>query len=420
MSTVATGGEHASPTIPRLVLTVFLPFAGGYFLSYLYRSVNAVIAPNLTAELGLTPAGLGLLTSAYFFSFALMQLPLGILMDRFGPRRVQAAFLLFAAAGAAVFGTGRSEEALLAGRALIGVGVAGGLMTSFKAIVLWFPAHRWPLINGCFMAMGGLGALAATQPIEWVLQWTDWRGLFLILGAMTLAAAAIIFLTVPEKPAAAHRPPRLAVQIAALKTIYRDRLFWCIAPCCVASLSSTMAIQGLWAGPWLKDIAHLGRPEIAQHLFALSAAMSAGFALNGAVADALSRYGISLHRTMAGGVALLLAVQVLLVMQVDPAGYWVWALFGLTANITALCYPILNRHFPIEYAGRANTALNLLAFGMAFVMQYALGALIGLFAPDAAGKYPPVAYAVAFGVALAFQFVTFLWLVLGAKRSGLA
>ncbi|MCW5731821.1 MAG: MFS transporter [Alphaproteobacteria bacterium] len=394
----------------RIVLTVFLPFAGGYFLSYLFRSVNAIIAPDLTRELGLSPADLGLLTSAYFLSFACMQLPLGIAMDRFGPRRVQACFLLSAALGALVFGLGQDKLTLLAGRALIGIGVAGGLMTSFKAIVLWFPASRWPLVNGCFMAMGGLGALSATQPVEWALGLTDWRGIFFVLAAITLAVALTIFLVVPEKPASG-RPVPLREQIASLRMIYRDPLFWCIAPCGIFSMASTMAIQGLWAGPWLADVAALPRADVARHLLVLTAAMTAGFVLTGALADFLARRGFGIYRTMSLGVVLILSVQLLLVLQVAPGAYWVWALFGLTANVTVLCYPILSRHFPTEYAGRANSALNLPVFAAAFALQYAIGGIIGLWPTTAGGGQPPIAYAAAFALPLALQFASFLWMI---------
>src|SRR5512134_357876 len=118
---------------PVVCLRIFIPFALGYFLSYLYRTVNAVLAPDLVRDLGLDPAGLGLLTSAYFFAFALAQLPIGILLDRYGPRRVEACLLLFAAAGALLFARATSLPELLLGRGLIGLGVAACLMAAFKA-----------------------------------------------------------------------------------------------------------------------------------------------------------------------------------------------------------------------------------------------------------------------------------------------
>ena len=145
---------------------VFVPFAIGYFLSYLMRVVNAVIAPDLVRDLGLTAADLGLLTSANFLAFAVAQLPLGILLDRFGPRRTEAVLLLFAALGAFLFSIASSAPDLIAGRALIGLGTSACLMAAFKAYVMWFSGERIPFINGLQMAAGGLGAVTGTVPVE--------------------------------------------------------------------------------------------------------------------------------------------------------------------------------------------------------------------------------------------------------------
>ncbi|MBL8253669.1 MAG: MFS transporter, partial [Candidatus Competibacter sp.] len=144
---------------------IFLPFAAGYFLSYLYRAINAALSPYLATELRLDATDLGLLTSVYFLTFAAFQLPLGVLLDRFGPRRVEATLLLFAAAGAGLFAVSHSPLELIVGRGLIGLGVSACLMASFKAFVLWLPAERLPVANGWVLAAGGLGALAATAPV---------------------------------------------------------------------------------------------------------------------------------------------------------------------------------------------------------------------------------------------------------------
>ena len=186
------------PLPPRLHLRIFLPFALGYFLSYLYRTVNAVIAPDLVRDVGVDPASLGLLTSTYFLAFAAAQLPLGLLLDRYGPRRVEATLLLFAAVGALVFARADSLAGLMAGRALIGLGVSACLMAAFKAFTQWFPAEKLPFTNGIQMVSGGLGALAATTPVELVLQLTGWRGIFLALAGVTLTAAITIVAIVPE------------------------------------------------------------------------------------------------------------------------------------------------------------------------------------------------------------------------------
>jgi len=165
-------------------LTVFFPFALGYFLSFFFRNVNAIISKDLAGEFALTPADLGFLTSMYLLAFAAFQLPLGVLLDRYGPRRVVAALLCSAAAGALVFALARDLGTLSLGRALIGLGVSAGLMGAIKAFSLWFPLSRLATLNGLYLAVGGLGSLAATAPAELVVESLGWRGMFFILSAM--------------------------------------------------------------------------------------------------------------------------------------------------------------------------------------------------------------------------------------------
>lgn len=192
------GYVAAPPRGVRPVALVFLPFAAGYYLSYLFRTINALIVSRLAADLGLGAAELGALTSVFFLGFAAIQLPLGMMLDRFGPRRVQIALLPIAALGAAVFALADNFAVLVIARALIGVGVAGSLMSGLKAIVLWFPRERIPLANGCFIMLGALGAVTATAPAESLLQSIGWRGLFEALAALSTACALLIYLFVPD------------------------------------------------------------------------------------------------------------------------------------------------------------------------------------------------------------------------------
>jgi len=234
------------------ILFVFLPFVSGYYLSYLYRTINALISGQLTAELGIGPASLGFLTSAYFLTFALLQLPIGILLDRYGPRRIHGALLLVAAAGAALFGAGHGFTTLLVGRALIGAGVAGALMAGLKAIVLWFPKERVALVNGWFIMVGALGAVTASEPAALMLQWTGWRGMFELLALATSISAALVYFVVPE----ASRAPGQSKPVS-LKSIYADPRFWRIAPLSATCIGTAWALQGLWAAPWLRDVERL-------------------------------------------------------------------------------------------------------------------------------------------------------------------
>jgi MFS family permease len=170
----------------RLIVCVLLPFAAGYYLSYVFRTINALIASDLTAELNISAADLGLLTSVYFLVFAAVQLPLGALLDRYGPKTIQSALLLLASAGALVFALADGLIGLIMGRALLGLGVALALMAGFKAIVLWFPPERIVLVNGWLVMLGALGALTATAPAEFVVQAVGWRGLFAMLAGLPL------------------------------------------------------------------------------------------------------------------------------------------------------------------------------------------------------------------------------------------
>lgn len=389
-------------------LKIFLPFALGYFLSYLYRTINAVLAPELAADLGVDASQLGLLTAAYFFAFALVQLPLGVILDRYGPRRIEAGLLLVAALGALVFARSTTLAGLVTGRALIGLGVSACLMAAFKAYVIWFPSGQLPKINGYQMAAGSLGALAATAPVEAALVVTDWRGIFMLLSAVTVAVAAAIFFIVPEK---AQRPvdARLHDQLGGLWKVLTDPLFWRIAPWATFSQAAFLAIQGLWAGPWLRDVAGLERTAVAGTLFALAAAMVAGHIALGTLATHLSRHGIRPMRTAAAGMAIFMALLLLPIFQINIGPLLFWMLFGFSGTAGILTYAVLSQSFPADLAGRVNTALNLLVFVAAFAVQWGTGAIINLWPVMPNGTYSPAGYSYAFGVLFLLQFLAMLW-----------
>src|SRR5256885_3291719 len=179
------------------LVVVFCPFAAGYFLSFFFRNVNAIISKDLAREFALTPADLGFLTSMYLAAFAAFQLPLGVLLDRYGPRRVVAALMCSAAAGALLFAAARDVAMLSFGRALIGLGVSAGLMGAIKAFSLWVPLSRLAAMYRAFLSVGGRRALSATAPAEALVESLGWRGMFFCLSAMSLAAAVLVFLVVP-------------------------------------------------------------------------------------------------------------------------------------------------------------------------------------------------------------------------------
>ena len=212
-----------------LWLRLFLPVAGAYFLSYHYRTANAVVGPVLSAELSLGAADLGLLTSAYFLGFGLAQLPLGVFLDRFGARRVEASLLLIAALGATVFASSPDIATLTVGRGLIGLGVSACLMASLKTFSLWFPPERQASLVGWIMTAGTLGALAAATPLDLALRVASWREIFYVLAAVTLGMAAWLWLAVPEK-SGQPKPPPFSEQWVGVRAVLASRHFWRFAP----------------------------------------------------------------------------------------------------------------------------------------------------------------------------------------------
>ena len=396
-------------------LRIFLPFAFGYFLSYLYRVVNSVLAPNLVADIGVDPSELGLLTAAYFITFAAFQLPLGMLLDRFGPRRIETGLLVFAAAGAFLFSRAETMTGLVVGRALIGFGVSACLMAAFKAFVVWFPREQLPLVNGMQMAAGGLGALAATAPVEAALNFTDWRGVFIVLSVLTLMVACCVFLVVPEKEPYGGGSG-LQEQLGGIGEVYSSLVFWRIAPWTTLSQATFLAIHGLWSGPWLRDVAGFDRADVAGTLLLVAVSMVAGFIILGAAAERLSRRGIPPLVVAAAGMATFMAVLLIIVLQLKIWAVPLWMLFGFFGTSGILPYAVLSQSFPARLAGRANTALNLLVFIAAFTAQWGIGSVIELWPPNATGGYAPPGYRAAFGIMLAFQGLTFLWFLWASAR----
>ena len=416
---IATSSQAAqAPRAMTIAVTVVLPFGIGYFLSYVFRAVNAMIAPNLVAEIGLGAAELGLLTAAYFIAFAAIQVPLGLALDRHGPRRVQAALLLAAALGAVLFAVGDSFAGLTAARALIGLGVAGSLMACFKANAVWWPRERLPLLNGVTTAFGGLGALSATIPVELLMPVLGWRGIFWALAALTVAASALIYFAVPERPDEGGGPrSSLRRQIAELGQVYGSALFWRLAPVAAVNTAAFMAYQTLWAAPWLRDVAGMDDAQVARGLFLFNCGFLAGVLLSGALADALQRVGIRPIWTVCVAIVLTLAVEVGFAAEAVAGAMPLCFAFGFFGSSVILIYAVHGQYFRLELAGRVSTAQNMVSFVVAFFGQWAIGEIVAQWEPLGAGRFDPAGHQAGLLMVIAATVVSFLWLV-WPRRTG--
>ena len=398
----------------KLIIRLFLPLSLGYFVSYFFRTINAVIVPQLTADFGLTASSIGLLTSAYFLAFGGMQIPIGLLVDRFGPRRVQSALLLVAATGALGFAFGRTLPELIVARGLIGAGVAGSLMVSFTAFVLWLPPARVPGTVGWLMAFGGMGAFAAGAPTaQFIATGGAWRDLALAVGA--LAISAVVFIVLPEK--SRNRAEPLGVLLFGLRRVFADGMFWRVAPLTVAVLGSGFAIQGLWAGPWLMQVAHLDASGVGIHLSAMAVALIFGAIACGPILSVAQRLGFSLLQAV-GTMSVVFIVAVAgLVLQLTDLSLPLLAVIAFLINPISMSYVALTTRFDTTMAARVTTAINALVLLGSFLLQWIIGAIIGLWPPIAPGVYPAVAYQAGFGFVLCCLVVSWIWYVASLARS---
>ena len=394
-------------------MRIVLPFLAGYYLSYVYRAVNAVLGPTLVAEFAISAAQLGLLTGMYFFAVGLFQIPLGVLLDRFGPRRVNAWLLLIAAGGALFFARATSFGELAAARALIGLGVSACLMATVQAFVLWFRAERMSTMIALAYSMGGLGALTASAPLELALRHVGWREVFDTLAAATLLLSAIFLFLVPEH-ASGRRPAGLREQLAGLKRIATDGAYWRVALAIGTNQCAVVSLFTLWITGWLRDVAGFDRAAAAQGLAVVCVALMAGYFFFGRLADAFARRGRSQLPLFTAGVGGSLFCLGFLALNVTTGAVLLWAAFVFCGTAATLAHSIATRRYPREMTGRVNTTLNSFTFLGIFLGQWGTGVILNLW-PQTAIGYDPRGYSYALGTLWLIQLLGLAWLWRGRR-----
>ena len=275
-----------------LALRVFLPFALGYFVSSIFRSINGVIAPDLVRDIGLDATELGFIGSTYFVGAMLLQVPLGILVDRYGPRMVYVVCLILGASGAAIFGLAGGVAGLAVGRFLTAIAAAASAACALKAYVLWYPKDRLPFLNGLGFAAGGLGVMVGTTPVELALPFLDWRDIHMIAALLIFMAAVLVWAVFPPQ-VGGRAGGSLSNQIKGLGRVAGELNFLRIAPALVFMVGALGAMQSLWAGLWLRDVAGISGTAAANILLLIAAAMTLSFFLSGPTVKFLRRFGLS-------------------------------------------------------------------------------------------------------------------------------
>lgn len=409
--------QSHGPTIPMRgtwAIRVFLCFAFAYLLSYAFRAVNAVIAPELMADLNISHSELGLLSSAYFVGFAVMQIPLGIALDRYGARRTESFLLLFALCGASIFAYADSLWGLTLGRLLIGIGVSACLMASFTAYRRWFSVEQQSQLASGMLVFGTAGALLTTIPIQLALPIIGWRGSFWIMAILVAIAFIGIRFGIPKfDDHPRTQKVKEGEESFGFKEIICHPFFLRMLPIGIVNHGGFLALQTLWLGPWMIEVLGFDSIFTAQILFLFNGVMLLGYALNAWLLPRANAQGFKTLNYVKWLLAIGLLSQ-LLAISIDSTFSWIlWIIVAITATGHILGQSTVITAFPSSNAGVAATSYNLLIFVGAFIFQWGIGWGIDL--SVSLGIEKVNAFKQVFLIFLCIQLMAYIWFLFYPK-----
>ena len=362
----------------KTAVVVFLVFAFAYFFSALIRAITATLSPTLTQEFTLNARELGLLAGGYFLGFAAIQLPLGNLLDRHGPKKVILSFLAVAVAGCVAFSLATNFISLLLARILCGIGVSACLMAPLTGYRRWLQPTSLLRANSWMLMTGSLGMVAATLPVQWLMPLWGWRPLFWGLAAMVLLSMVLIAWQVPAwqhaEPAATPTP-----QKSSYAEVWRHPYFRKLVPLGFFNYGGLVAIQTLWAVPWLIKTADYTPVQAATGLFWINVVMLATFWTWGMINPWLVQRGWYADRLIKWGVPVSLLLLAIVIVASSHFFGWtgaLLALFCMSCTVVALGQPAVGLAFAPGLAGRALSAYNLVIFAGVFAVQWGIGLLV--------------------------------------------
>jgi predicted MFS family arabinose efflux permease len=400
---------------PPSFVRLTLPLAGLNFVNQASRTLIATIAPLLAVEFALTASELGLLAAMFFAAYAVAQLPVGLAIDIWGARRVQTVLALVAALGFLLCALATGPMTLAFGRVVTGMGISAGLIAILKVNTQWYPKERVAGLTGLGIFVGALGSVSATLPAQLLVPLLGWRGVFLLLAAMAVAVSAWIFLSVPDRgPGPAARRRSLALEAGEFGRIFAHSAFLRLAPAIALLSAMNFTYQGLWAGPWLRDVAGLDEQGRATLLLVYALGLMAGSAGLGQAASVLQRRGWSAMAMPFLAIGGMAAVQAALI--VVPADQPVvlgvlWFVFAFCGAGGTAGYAAVGQRFGAELAGRVATAINVAMLVMVFLLQNAIGWILDLWPRDVTGGWAPQGYGWALGMTLALQLLSIAWML---------
>ena len=384
--------------VPRGVAVALVgTCAAIYLVSQFLRNSVGVIAPDLAAELDLSAGAIGLLSSVFFFAFAAAQIPLGVALDRYGPKRCMLVCAVIAVAGTIAFSFATTPAALVGARVLMGLGSSCYLMAPLALYARRFPPERFAALAGIQIGIGTVGTLLVTAPLAFASAAIGWRATFLAVAGVVVACGLLVALVVREDradPARAVHAETLAESLAGFLAVARTRSFVPIFLMNVVCYSSYVLIVGLWGGPYLAHVYGLGLTARGDLLVIPALTQIVGVVLWGYAERVFGAYK---PLVLGGGIATAAALGALAWFgRLAPVPLAI--LLGVFGFVSAYI-PVLIAHgralLPTPLVGRGITLFNVGTIGGVFVTQSVTGMLIDLFPPDA-GVYPVEAYRLVF------------------------
>ena len=370
---------------------IFLLATSHFFLSQFYRTSNAVIATQLVQDMALDTEGLGFLSASFFYGFAITQIPISLLLDKVGPRKLMTILSLTGVLGAFIFSAADSLAMGLIGRILLGIGMACNLMGTFKLLTYWFEPLVFATLSGVVVSIGTLGNITATTPLVMLVEQMGWRQSFQLIAGINLVLTLIFFFVVHDRPAAPSGEPSvrdaslsIGQAFSNLKMLWKEKDYWIISLATFVRYGTFAAFQALWAGPFLMEAMGYSAVKTGNLILLMTVGTVTGSPFWGALSDRVFRTRKWIIVFCLAGVA----ASALVLMLIPPdAGLavvaFVFFAFGFFSSAGILMYPHIKDRMPIEMAGAAMTGINFFnMMGPALFLQ-GLGILMQTLYPEA-------------------------------------
>ena len=398
----------------KQAIIVFFVFAFGYFLSCLLRAITATLSPVLTSEFNLLSADLGLLAGGYFLGFACMQIPLGYLLDKYGPKKIVSSFLLIALVGTGSFALAESFSGLLISRILIGIGVSACLMAPLTGYRIWYAENQQQRANSWMLMIASLGFLSSTLPVQLLLPSFGWRWIFGGITILILVSIILMLVFIPKWNLIKSNQLEEPTNKGTLSEVWKSKFFISVIPMGLFNYGGLMAIQTLWAGPWMTRVAGYTPLQSATGLFWINVTMLVSFFVWGYFLPKISSIGFSATKILRLGLPISFCIMLTIIILGSKAGAFYLTLFILSSIFLSVTQPAVGLAFSGYSAGKALTSFNLLIFAGTFIMQWLMGFVIDI--TKSFGYSEITAFKSAFSVFLVLSLVSYLFFLTMNKK----